>query len=81
MKALLIAIILGGLGYYMFIYDENSFDNTSPTLIEKTEDQKLRDEFGIEGKSYQGVITDTYNKYKKGINDAKNVVNAVEKRS
>ena len=81
MKVLLLAIILGALGYYIFIYDshnhtQSQFENTS-----QTENQKIREEMGIEEKTYKGATTETYHKYKSAVQDAKDVVSRVESRS
>lgn len=71
MKKLFIAIILGALGYYMFIYDSH-IPMQKGKDIQKTEDQKLLDEYGIKNKSYTEAISETYNNSKKEINDFKN---------
>ncbi|MCD5390065.1 MAG: hypothetical protein LR005_01645 [Candidatus Pacebacteria bacterium] len=82
MKALVIAIILGGLGYYMFVFDSSSLEKKQKNVqnTQKIEGQKILEEMGVENKSYDGAITETYNTYKKGINDAKSAVRDIENR-
>ena len=80
MKYLLIAILFGGLGFYVFIYEPSNVKDEK--IQEKTELQKTSEELGIEeSTSYKGAITETYNKYKKGIKDAKSAALNIESRS
>jgi len=73
-------LILGGLGYYIFIYEPaDPTELTKETQI--SEEQKLRDEYGVEEKTYQGALVETYNKAKDTINSAKESVSLIEKKS
>lgn len=76
MKTLVIALVLGILGYFIFIHKPND-ENSQIRDVEQTENQKLMEEIGVEETSYQGIITDTFNNYKSAVKDA---VTATEKR-
>lgn len=76
MKTLVIALVLGILGYFIFIYKPND-ENSQIRDVEQTENQKMMEEMGVEETSYRGIITDTFNNYKSAVKD---VVTATEKR-
>lgn len=81
MKALLLAIILGALGYYIFIYDSSEHTQSQFKNTTQTENQKIREEMGIEEKTYQGAMMETYQKYKSAVQGAKDAVSLTESRS
>lgn len=82
MKALFIAIILGAVGYYVFIYEPDVTPSIQPEQNQEiSERQKILEEEGIENKSYQGALTDTYDSIKTTIQSAKDSVAKVEERS
>lgn len=80
MKALIIAMVLGAVGYFVFIYEP-----TEPKIPSEQEAQTQSEidqqELNDESTSYQGAITETYNRYKTGINDAKSAVQKIEERT
>ena len=76
MKYLLIAIIFGALAYFVFFSEEpKEHKNINQG---KTEEEMLKDEFGIKSTSYQGAIIQTYHKYKNAVQGAKNAVKQME---
>ncbi len=79
MKYLIIAIIFGGLAYYLFVYDSSSQQSSQIRNEMTDEEQALREELGVEDTSYQGAITKTYESMKNAVQDAKDVVSATEK--
>jgi len=81
MKTLMIGVILGALGYYIFLY--NPTENQMDTEVRKgvKQEQDVRDELDIEEKTYEGAFTETYDNIKNTINSAKDSVSKIEERN
>ena len=81
MKTLMIAVILGALGYYVFIYNPTEVEVDTDIRETINQEEKTRDELGIENKTYQGAFTETYDKLKNSIDSAKDSVAKIEERN
>ncbi len=84
MRTLVIAIALGAIAYFIFIYEPKGqiVPNQEIMQSEKQKlDAELEEEYGIGAKTYTGTIIETYDKYKNAILNAKDAVFKIEERN
>ncbi len=84
MKELVIAIVIGAVGYYVFFYEPtDTVTEQERTKIEQQQqyEQGILDEVDVERKTYGGALTDTYDSIKSTIESAKDSVKKIEDKS
>jgi formylmethanofuran:tetrahydromethanopterin formyltransferase len=80
MKYFIIAIVFGILGYFIFFYEaEPKKDGRRMNNIEM-ENQKIKDELGIENTSYQGAMMQVYDSINSTIQGAHDAADSIENK-